>query len=158
MSTEDAGPLEPEDIPRPVRERRAARELHGLFEAANARYQGWDCARSGDCCQVTKTGREPYVWPVEWAAVQEGLRQQGRRLPLAPRADGACPLLDQKGRCSLYAHRPLGCRTFYCERGTGPRVTRDDVTGLMQRLERVSQARDPDVDQPAALKGLLLGG
>lgn len=147
-----------EDLPEAVRARRAAKELRGLFLAANARYAGWDCARSGDCCQVTRTGREPYVWPVEWAMVQEGLRLAGRSLPLLPRADGACPLLDEAGRCSLYAHRPLGCRTFYCERGAGPRVTREDVTGLMQRLERVSLQRDPDVAQPAALKALLLGG
>lgn len=147
---------DPEDLPEPVRARRAAKALRGLFEAANARYQGWGCARSGECCQVTKTGREPYVWPVEWAMVQEGLRLAGRPLPLPPRGDGACPLLDEQGRCSLYAHRPLGCRTFYCERGSGPRVTRDDVTGLMQRLERVSLERDPEATQPAALKALLL--
>lgn len=28
----------------------------------------------------------------------------------------ACPYLNDKGACTIYEHRPLGCRTFFCSR------------------------------------------
>lgn len=32
-------------------------------------------------------------------------------------ARGRCPLLDEGGRCTIYDHRPLTCRTYDCRRG-----------------------------------------
>ena len=133
-------------------ERRALKELDAIYRKVAQLQQGWTCALSGDCCQLAKTGREPYVWPLEWLRVKQGLAEQGRALPLAPRADGACPLLDARGRCGLYADRPLGCRTFFCERGHGPtKISRDQITALMVRLERVATELDPEVEQPVKL-------
>jgi len=28
----------------------------------------------------------------------------------------ACPYLSDKGACKIYGRRPLGCRTFFCQR------------------------------------------
>jgi Fe-S-cluster containining protein len=137
-------------------ERQAQLELEAVYRKAEQLYAGWGCARSGECCQLAKTGREPYLWPVEWQRLERVLRAAGR-LPMAPRPDGACPLLDAQGRCSAYADRPLGCRTFFCERGHGPRpVRREEVTALMTRLERVSQQLDPEVGEPERLIARLL--
>jgi Fe-S-cluster containining protein len=50
-----------------------------------------------------------------------------------------CPLLDRDGRCSVYAARPLGCRTYYCERarrGVGP--SRDDLRELVRELQELA--------------------
>src|ERR1700677_2883028 len=121
------------DPERRLAERRALNGLDAIYRRAEELFAGWGCARSGDCCQLAKTGREPYVWPVEWLRLRRALDGQGR-LPLTAREDGACPLLDTQGRCSAYADRPLGCRTFYCERGSGPHpVRREEVTALMVR-------------------------
>jgi Fe-S-cluster containining protein len=139
------------DPARRVAERRALLELDAIFRATEALYSGWSCARSGECCQLAKTGREPYAWPVEWLRVRAALARAGRAPPPA-REDGACRLLDAQGRCSVYADRPLGCRTFYCDRGHGPRaVKREEITALMVRLERVAQDLDPDETSPTRL-------
>ena len=31
-----------------------------------------------------------------------------------------CTLLSDEGKCLVYASRPFGCRTFFCERARGP--------------------------------------
>ena len=41
-----------------------------------------------------------------------------RRLPVAELR--ACPLLTPEGRCRVYASRPFGCRTFFCDHAEGP--------------------------------------
>ena len=137
-------------------ERQAQLELDAIYRQAEEVYAGWGCPRSGECCQLAKTGREPYVWPVEWQRLAVALRKE-ERLPLAARPDGACPLLDDRGRCSAYADRPLGCRTFFCGRGSGPSVVkREQITALMTRLERVSLQLDPEVTAPEPLLPRLL--
>ncbi len=142
---------------RRLAERRAQTELEAIYRKAEGLYSGWSCARSGECCQLAKTGREPYVWPPEWQRVRSALERQGRALPLR-RAEGACPLLDEQGRCSVYADRPLGCRTFYCQRGSGPRrVGSEEISGLMVRVERVAQMLDSEVRAPMPLARLLGG-
>ena len=32
----------------------------------------------------------------------------------------ACPLLSADGRCRIYASRPFGCRTFFCDDAEAP--------------------------------------
>ena len=145
------------DAARRHAERRALTGLDAIYRQAEALFDGWGCARSGDCCQLAKTGREPYAWRAEWLRVRAALEKQGRAPP-PPRTDGACPLLDARGGCSVYADRPLGCRTFYCERGFGSKkVERGQVTALMTKLERVAQALDPDEAQPRPLLHWLRG-
>ena len=128
------------------------KQLESLHGTADEQFQGWSCARSGECCQLAKTGREPWVWPIEIARITRALSKRRETVP-PPRADGACRLLSPAGGCSVYADRPLGCRTFYCERGSGPaRVSRETITQLMVRLERLSLELDPDVLNPRPLR------
>jgi uncharacterized protein len=112
-----------------------------LLLAIYARVDGllapFSCDASTECCHFGLTGREPYVTPIELAEIELALTRRGSalaRLPTVPRrlpvvADARrCPLLDETGRCSVYASRPLGCRTFFCDRVQGPgRLPRDEI-------------------------------
>ncbi|HUS65470.1 MAG TPA: YkgJ family cysteine cluster protein [Kofleriaceae bacterium] len=102
---------------------------------------GWSCDSSADCCQFDVTGREPYLTEAEWRVVEAELARQGRRIPAMPDSR-VCPFLDGDHRCTIYAARPLGCRTFYCHRASGPHVPRRDLADLTRRLEVLSA--DPE--------------
>lgn len=104
---------------------------------ADAAMDGWTCPGEADCCRFGQTGREPYLTEAEWQVVAAEVARQGRRLP-RPRADRVCPFLTADSRCSIYAARPLGCRTYYCHRASGPRVPRAALTDLTRRLESLS--------------------
>ncbi len=124
------------------------RELRALYAQVDALYSDWSCPGSTECCRFGITGRQPYVTSIEVTAIERALAQRGgplhakkRALPLT--ADVAheriCPLLDRQGRCSVYADRPLGCRTFYCERasaGAGP--AREQLRELVRRLQELA--------------------
>src|SRR5262249_13399802 len=105
---------------------------------------GWSCDRSTDCCHFGRTGREPQLWPAEWALLAEALRRRppprSRRLPIA--AERRCPLLGDDDRCVAYDVRPFGCRTYYCERALGPtrRPPRAELTALGRRIAALSEA------------------
>ncbi len=138
-----------DDAPRGgTREReRALKEVRAIYRQADAAYAPYSCPASGECCQLAITRRQPWLWQPEWA-----LLSQKRPLP-PPRADGGCPYLDATGlRCSVYADRPFGCRTFFCERIRGPaRQPAETVAALLERLERVSQRVDPSLKAPRPL-------
>jgi hypothetical protein len=99
-----------------------------ILGQASALVAGSGCDCSTECCRFGLTGREPWVTVAEWQLVVAEVRRQGRRLPPAgdddddEHAEGRCPFLDvdaadpTRGRCRIYAARPLGCRTFFCER------------------------------------------
>ncbi len=102
-------------------------ELRAIYAEIDALLAGFTCDASGDCCHFDRTGREPYPSAVELAELTRAVRARGgppkpkrqkRGLPMAD--ERRCALLDERGRCSVYASRPLGCRTFFCERGRGP--------------------------------------
>src|SRR5208283_6232153 len=97
--------------------RRALQHLSAVYRLADAAYRPYRCPGTAECCQLATTKREPWLWPIEWEAL---LAAKGGHLP-AERADGGCPFLAEDGkRCSVYAARPFGCRTFYCHRIQGP--------------------------------------
>jgi Fe-S-cluster containining protein len=139
-------------------------ELHAVYEDAAALLADWSCPASTECCRFGITGREPYVTSIEVAAVERELARIGgarafrRAEPLA--ASGAhpdkkrrlamdegertCPLLDHDGRCAVYAARPLGCRTFFCERASSPsraRSTRGRALPQRELNELVRRVR-----------------
>jgi Fe-S-cluster containining protein len=92
------------------------------------------------------TGRQPWLWPSEW------LLLKGDAAVPPPREDGACPYLDDRGRCSRYEHRPLGCRTFFCARVRGPSAQPvTEMNALLERIERINLNADED----AKVKPLL---
>lgn len=125
--------------------RSALLETRAIFRHADRAYAPFSCPASGECCQLATTRRSPYLWLPEWLLLMERLRADGRSLPPA-RPDGGCPFLDSAGkRCTVYADRPLGCRTFFCERIRGPaRQPREELNQLSKRLELVSLALDPE--------------
>src|SRR4051812_8070934 len=93
----------------------AAKATRALYAKADALWSKFSCPGTAECCQLSTTRREPWLWPSEWKLLSES-----RPLP-PPRPDGGCPYLDPDGRrCSVYADRPLGCRTFFCHRIVGP--------------------------------------
>jgi len=131
-----------------TREReRALKEVRAVYRQADAAYAPFSCPASGECCQLSRTGRQPWLWQPEWE-----LLSRGRPLP-PPREDGGCPYLDAAGlRCTVYADRPFGCRTFFCARIRGPaRQPAETVGALLERLERVSQRVAPALKAPRPL-------
>jgi Fe-S-cluster containining protein len=119
-------------------------ELLALYERVDALVSGFSCDASTECCRFGVTGREPYVTPVELAEIElaaaaRGIRpaQQSKRAPRSlPVIDPErpCAMLDDSGRCRIYAARPLGCRTFFCDRARGE--------GKMPRAEIQRAVRD----------------
>lgn len=119
------------------------KELMGLYGRIDAELQGWGCDASTDCCRFGVTGREPYPTAVELAELEHAVRARGglpkrRSLPLA--SERRCTLLSDDGRCLVYASRPFGCRTFFCDRARGP-VGERAASGL-PRDTIVEVARD----------------
>lgn len=114
---------------------RVASALPVLVEADRL-LDGWSCECSAECCDFRGSGREPYVTSPEFALIATEVARQGRKLP-GPREDGLCPFLDGDGkRCTVYAARPLGCRTFYCERASGfGAFPRKAIAALPRALE-----------------------
>ena len=143
--------------PRPA-ERAAMLETHAIYRHADAAYAPFSCPASGECCQLAQTGREPHLWEPEWLVLREQLLRESRPLP-ALRTDGACPFLDVAGkRCSVYANRPLGCRTYFCARVRGPsREPVERMGELLTRLAKVAQELDPDAAGPRPLTEWVSG-
>lgn len=155
-----------ENVIQALRERRSTlnedhdlEALRAVYRATDAALDGWSCALSRDCCHFARTGREPYLWPNEWALLQRALASRGVRkggLAVLPGGDGACPLLSAEGRCTVYADRPFGCRTYYCEQGVGPtrRPPRSELVDLGRQVAALSREGSPS-EGPRALSSLL---
>jgi uncharacterized protein len=154
-------------------------ELLALYAEADALVAGWTCACSAEakpgelpqvrCCQFAVTGREPYPTAVELAEVQHAMRIVGidasppraaRSLPMAELRP--CPLLSETGRCRIYASRPLGCRTFFCQNAEPPpyaaaraRPPRDEANEIGRRIADLSARFAPRDPHPRALTKAL---
>lgn len=89
-------------------------KIAAFFAAAEAREGAAITCHAGcdDCCRRRFT-----VTGIEAAVIREGLAAlpEARRDELAIRAregdPGVCAALDADGRCAIYAHRPVICRT-----------------------------------------------
>jgi Fe-S-cluster containining protein len=142
-------------------------ELRALYRETDALFEGASCDASTECCRFGVTGREPQITSIELALLRRAIGRRGgalapkkRALPLAnnstTESERTCALLDRSGRCSVYEDRPLGCRTFYCERArlvTRPR--RGDVQALVRRLQEIAARHELDGDRPRALSAAL---
>ncbi|MFO0618279.1 MAG: YkgJ family cysteine cluster protein [Polyangiaceae bacterium] len=136
-------------------------ELREIYREVDAAHEGWSCDASTDCCHFARTGREPYVTTIEARLVARARAALGgkptkeRRLPMA-RDERRCPLLDDGGRCSVYASRPFGCRTFYCERATpGERVRQREINAFVARIRGIAARYTPGRDTGAPLTRAL---
>ena len=68
-------------------------------------------------------------------------------------------MLTPEGRCAVYAWRPLGCRTFYCDRAEpGERVRHREITALVRRIQDLASRHQPGGDQGRALTRVLQSG
>jgi Fe-S-cluster containining protein len=142
-------------------------ELRALYLDADALYEGARCDSSSECCRFGITGREPQVTSIELALVEHAIKRRGgmltpkkRALPITQGATCAreriCPLLDRAGRCSIYEDRPLGCRTFYCERAQLQHApSRADLRNLVRRLQELAARHAAAGDKPRALSAAL---
>jgi Fe-S-cluster containining protein len=73
----------------------------------------------------------------------KGWRATGRKEVPQP-VEGACPILHKAtGRCLIYADRPFGCRTHFCDAAGGP-YPRKIVVDLIRRLEEVDRRLSGD--------------
>lgn len=139
-------------------------ELSAVYADADRALEGWTCATSTECCRFGITGREPYVTSIEIAALRRAVARRGgalspkrRALPMAD-DERTCALLDRDGRCSVYASRPLGCRTFFCDRASGPgRIARTTLVELSRRVQAIAARHEPDGDRARPLSRVELG-
>jgi uncharacterized protein len=144
-------------------------ELLLLYAAADALVAGATCtctdavdAAGAYCCHFANIGREPYVTEIELDAVARAVAARGggargsrKRLPLADDLR-TCALLSRDGRCTIYASRPLGCRTFFCE-GHGPpkREARKELLEISRRIADLSARAFPRAGGPRPLSRAL---
>ncbi|MEW5738605.1 MAG: YkgJ family cysteine cluster protein [Myxococcota bacterium] len=132
--------------------RRALKETLFVLREGSRVWAAFSCPGSAECCQLAVTKRPPWLWPSEWAVLRARLAREGRALPKA-RADGGCPFLDAEGRrCTVYEDRPLGCRTFFCQRVRGPvKLPREASTALDDRLAALNLAVDSEAEPRSIL-------
>jgi hypothetical protein len=142
--------------------------IEALYAKTDELLDGWTCDQSADCCHFERTGREPYLWPAEWAALEKAIARRGTRRGSLPVLDERrCPLLGRDGRCTVYEARPFGCRTFFCARGVGPtrRRPRDELARIGREIASLDAGSHPDFagkpangpDWPRPLSRLLAG-
>ena len=115
-------------------------EIERLYGDLESRALERQCQARTMCCRFQLTGRTPMLTRGEALYAAIGVRAAGRT-KLPEREDGACPLLDSRGRCTIYAHRPFGCRTHFCE-PAGGMYPRRHVADLIQRLEALDERLD----------------
>jgi Fe-S-cluster containining protein len=95
-------------------------EVRAVYAELAERPLERSCQMRTGCCRFQLTGLTPQLTKGEALVAAKGLRATGRR-ELPESADGACPLLKREtGSCLIYANRPFGCRTHFCDAAGGP--------------------------------------
>jgi uncharacterized protein len=111
-------------------------EVRAVYRELEKRPVARECIGRTGCCHFQLTGRTPYLTKGEALLAAKAFRATGRR-EFPELKDGACPMLKREtGRCLIYADRPFGCRTHFCDAAGGP-YSRNDVRDLIRRLEDV---------------------
>jgi len=133
----------------------ALAEVAAVYASLAGRPMARDCRARAGCCHFRQTGKTPQLTRGEALFLARGVRASGRTR-VSERADGACPLLGDDGRCLTYEARPFGCRTHFCTAAGGP-AARRDVLDLIHRLESVDELLRGDGPKPLlqALRELL---
>lgn len=98
----------------------AIARLYEQLDAAIAA-KGPTCWQSGKCCHFDAYGHRLYVTGLEIArfvrlAPERASAKQGA-LPVLGQGDAACPW-QVDNACTAHGVRPMGCRIFFCQRGT----------------------------------------
>ncbi len=111
-------------------------EVRAVYRALAERPIERACTRLQECCHFKLTGRTPYLTRGEALVAATAFRATGRKT-LPERADGVCPMLDERsGNCLIYRDRPFGCRTHFCATAGGP-YARREVVDLIHQLEAI---------------------
>lgn len=111
-------------------------EVRAVYQDLARRPVSRLCLARTECCQFNLTGLTPYLTKGEALLAARAFRATGRR-ELPAGEDGVCPLLKRAtGRCLIYADRPFGCRTHFCDAAGGP-YARKEVLDLIRRLENL---------------------
>ena len=114
----------------------ALRDIRAIYTDLAKRPVQRSCELRTECCQFKLTGLTPQLTSGEALVAAKALRSAGRK-QLPERSDGACPMLHpHTSRCIIYADRPFGCRTHFCDAAGGP-YSRKEVLDLIRRLEEV---------------------
>ena len=112
----------------------ALAEVRAIYLEVAKRPIQRNCIARTECCQFQLTGQTPHLTKGEALLAAKALRGTGRK-ELPDTDDGACPMLKREnGKCLIYADRPFGCRTHFCEAAGGP-YARKEVIDLIRRLE-----------------------
>jgi hypothetical protein len=112
-------------------------EVRAIYAELEKRPLERQCQSTAQCCRFRLTGRTPHLTLGEAMLAAQGVRASGRKT-LKPAADGACSLLGKDGRCTIYAHRPFGCRTHFCQ-AAGGMYPRKHIADLIQCLEALDE-------------------
>jgi Fe-S-cluster containining protein len=111
-------------------------EVRAVYQDLAKRPIQRNCIARTGCCQFQLTGLTPHLTKGEALLAAKAFRATGRR-ELPDSDDGICPMLQRTtGRCMIYADRPFGCRTHFCEAAGGP-YARKEVLDLIRRLEEL---------------------
>ena len=142
-------------------------ELFALYAEVDARLSEASCPASSECCRFGRTRREPYLTSLEIAALakaksagQPAKRERPPPLSLpmfqAVADEGLCPFLGADARCTVYAARPFGCRTFFCERATVPfPLPHKEMLAFVRRLKELSAVHQPRGDEGRPLRSVV---
>jgi uncharacterized protein len=123
---------------RPEELQQALAEVRAVYAELAKRPVERSCQARTECCQFQITGLTPQLTKGEALVAAKGFRATGRK-ELPGSTDGTCPLLKREtGRCLIYAERPFGCRTHFCDAAGGP-YARKQVLDLIRRLEDVDR-------------------
>ena len=125
----------------------AIREVRAVYAEVEKLDIARDCISRTTCCHFRLTGKTPMLTPGEALVAARGVRAAGRKtLPASSDAKaGRCPLLGSNDRCTIYEHRPFGCRTHFCSEAGGP-YPRKSVQHFIHRLESIAEAIAPATD------------
>jgi uncharacterized protein len=111
-------------------------EVRAIYQELAKRPVQRNCIARTECCQFQLTGLTPQLTKGEALLAAKAFRATGRK-ELPDSEDGACPMLKREmGKCMIYADRPFGCRTHFCDAAGGP-YSRKEVIDLIRRLEEV---------------------
>lgn len=111
-------------------------EVRAVYRALAERPIQRQCIARTECCQFKLTGLTPHLTKGEALLAAKAFRASGRK-DFPEEDDGICPLLKRAtGRCVIYADRPFGCRTHFCDAAGGP-YARKEVLDLIRRLEEL---------------------
>lgn len=121
----------------------ALAEVRAVYAELAKRPVERQCMVRTECCQFKLTGRTPMLTKGEALLAARAFKATGRKELPEPK-DGSCPLLKpETGKCMIYADRPFGCRTHFCDAAGGP-YARKDVVDLIRRLEAVDLQQGGD--------------